>query len=457
MFHRILIANRGEIALRIVRACHELGIEAVAVYSTVDRECLHVQAADHAVCIGPPPARHSYLSTSNVLAAAKISGCQAVHPGYGFLAENSGFARACQDQDLTFIGPTADSMEKLGDKALAKRLMEEGGLPTIPGSNGVVDTVADAKSVADVHGYPVMVKASAGGGGRGMRLVHDSSEMERLFPAASGEAEAAFGDGRMYLEKVILNPHHVEVQILGDGRGGILTLGERDCSIQRRNQKILEESPSPLLDHQTRERLQALAHNACARLSYRSAGTLEFLADAERNFYFMEMNTRIQVEHPVSEMVAGVDLIKEQIRIASGNSLLADGEIFPRGHAMEFRINAEEPSRNFMPRGGIIERLRLPSGPGVRVDTHIYEGYRVPTQYDSLLAKVIVWDRSRPDCVSRGKRALDELEVVGVPTNTALHVDILNNQAFNSGQFSTSFLEDHHRDLPSLLAGEVHG
>lgn len=454
MFRRILIANRGEIALRIIRACHELGVEAVAVYSTVDEESLHVKAADRAVCIGPPPAGKSYLSTINVIAAAKTTGCEAVHPGYGFLAENSDFARTCEEQDLVFIGPTADGMDELGDKSLAKQLMREGGLPTIPGSDGAVESVAEAEQVAQTHGYPVMIKASAGGGGRGMRLVREPAEMKQCFPAASAEAEAAFGNGALYLEKAILEPHHVEVQVIGDGAGGILALGERDCSIQRRNQKILEESPSPLLDDETRDRLQRLAHDACARLRYRSAGTLEFLADGEGNFYFMEMNTRIQVEHPVTEMVTGVDIVKEQIRVAAGGALPLEGEVVPRGYAMEFRINAEDPSRHFMPSGGNIENLCLPGGPGVRVDTHLYEGYRVPTQYDSLLAKVIVWDQDRSQCVSRGRRALSELVVAGVPTNTALHLDILNNEAFEGGLFSTSFLEEQRDNLESIASGE---
>ncbi|GAB4248710.1 MAG: acetyl-CoA carboxylase biotin carboxylase subunit [Thermoleophilia bacterium] len=450
MFRRILVANRGEIALRVIRACHELGVEAVAVYSTADADSLHVRRADQAVCIGPPDPRRSYLFISSVVAAAVISGCEAVHPGYGFLAENAEFARACSDNDLIFIGPTPESMVQLGDKSLAKQIMVGVGLPTIPGSEGILGTPAEAAALAAEVGYPVMLKAAAGGGGRGMRLVEEPAQLERSFLAATAEAEAAFGNGGLYLEKVIREPHHIEVQVVGDGRGGVLTLGERDCSIQRRHQKVLEESPSPLLEASTRQRLHESVSKACSAIRYASAGTLEFLADEERNFYFMEMNTRVQVEHPVTEMVTGVDIIREQIRIAAGEPLASTGSVPPVGHAMEFRINAEDPANNFLPRGGVIERLILPGGPGVRVDTHLYEGYRVPTQYDSLLAKVIVWDRDRPACIARGLRCLGELEIGGVPTTRDLHVDILRHPAFNRGRFSTGFLESARDELPSL-------
>ncbi len=450
VFERILVANRGEIALRVIRACHELGIEAVAVYSTADAEAAHVPAADRALCIGPPDPRRSYLSIPSIVAAARMTGCEAVHPGYGFLSENSAFARACVDNDLVFIGPTADSMDDLGDKSLAKRIMADAGLPTIPGTEGVLGSVDEARRVAAEFGYPVMLKASAGGGGRGMRLVDDPEGIERSYMAASAEAEGAFGNGELYLEKVITRPHHVEVQVIGDGRGGVLTLGERDCSIQRRHQKVLEESPSPLLDDATRGRLAELVTKACAAIDYLSAGTLEFLADEHRDFYFMEMNTRVQVEHPVTEMVTGVDVIREQIGVAAGRPLSRVGSVRPTGHAIEFRINAEDPGNNFLPRGGTIERLRLPGGPGVRVDTHLYEGYTVPTNYDSLLAKVIVWDEDRNLCIARGVRCLRELEVVGVPTTRDLHLDILGHPAFVAGNISTAFLEEARGELASM-------
>jgi len=450
VFRRILVANRGEIALRVVRACHELGVEAVCVFSTADSESLHLRFADVAVCIGPAEARQSYLSIPNIVMAAKNTGCEAVHPGYGFLAENSVFARACADNELVFIGPSPDTMDRLGDKSLAKQIMAEAGLPTIPGSRGAVPSAADAAVVAEQIGYPVMLKASAGGGGRGMRQVEGPDQVERAFLAASTEAAAAFGSGDLYLEKVVLSPHHIEVQVLGDGTGGVLTLGERDCSIQRRHQKVLEESPSPLLDVASRERLQAQVQKACSAIGYMGAGTLEFLADEQRNFYFMEMNTRVQVEHPVSEMVTGVDVIQQQIRIAAGEPMVGIGAVEPVGHAMEFRINAEDPAAGFLPRGGRVERLILPGGPGVRVDTHLYEGYTVPTHYDSLLAKVIVWERDRAPCIARGLRCLDELVIEGVPTTRGLQIDILRHPVFVEGRFSTGFLEQAADDLPSM-------
>jgi acetyl-CoA carboxylase biotin carboxylase subunit len=450
VFRRILVANRGEIALRIIRACHELDVEAVAVYSTADEASAHVHAADSAVRIGPPDPRRSYLSIPSLISAAKMAGCEAVHPGYGFLAENSAFARACADNDLVFIGPAAESIDNLGDKSLAKSIMSEAGLPTIPGTEGIVPDVEAARAAAAEVGYPVMLKASAGGGGRGMRLVEAPEALERSFLAASGEAEAAFGDGGLYLEKVIVRPHHIEVQVIGDGEGGILTLGERDCSIQRRHQKVLEESPSPLLDDATRARLLESATRACGHIRYRSAGTLEFLADENRDFYFMEMNTRVQVEHPVTEMVTGIDVVREQIRVASGAALPLLGTVTPQGHAIEFRINAEDPGKGFLPRGGTITKLRLPGGPGVRVDTHLYEGYRVPTNYDSLLAKVIVWDRDRRSCIARGLRCLKELEIEGVPTTRDLHIDILRNTDFVSGSVSTAFLDEAREELSTM-------
>lgn len=451
MFSRILVANRGEIALRVIRACHELGVESIAVYSTADAECAHVKASDGAVCIGPPAPGSSYLSIPNIIAAAKITHCEAIHPGYGFLAENSLFARTCEQQGLVFIGPTPASMDDLGDKSLAKQIMAQAGLPTIPGSEGRVPTVREAAILADEIGYPVMLKAIAGGGGRGMRLVETPEELERAFLAASAEAQAAFGDGGLYLEKVIHQPHHIEVQVLGDGHGGVLTLGERDCSIQRRHQKVLEESPSPLLDSHTRQRLQELVLKACAAVGYISAGTLEFLVDKDRRFYFMEMNTRVQVEHPVTEMVTGMDIIQEQIRVAAGEPLSATGVMSPIGHAMEFRINAEDPAHGFLPRAGTVTGLMLPGGPGVRIDTHLYPGYSVPPYYDSLLAKLVVWARDRESCIARGRRALRELVIEGVPTTRNLHLDILGHRAFVEGRFSTAFLDQVRDELPTLM------
>jgi acetyl-CoA carboxylase, biotin carboxylase subunit len=450
VFRRVLVANRGEIALRVIRACAELGVETVAVYSTADADCLHVQRATYRICIGPPDARRSYLCIPSIIAAAKNSNCDAVHPGYGFLAENAAFAQACADNDLTFIGPSPDSIRSLGDKALAKRMMAEAGLPTIPGSAGAVAHAAEAAAIAEDIGFPVMLKASAGGGGRGMRLVENASELERQYLAATAEAEGAFGRGDMYVEKAILDPHHVEIQVVGDGRGEVAVFGERDCSIQRRHQKVLEETPSPLLRPSTRERIQHLALQACSILRYAGAGTMEFLVDGEQHFYFMEMNTRVQVEHPVTEAVSGADIVREQLRVAAGERMGSAGIQRSRGHAMEFRINAEDPRNDFLPRAGTISQLLLPGGPGVRVDTHLYEGYAVPPFYDSLLAKVIVWDIDRPACIARGIRCLEELVIEGVPTTRDLHLDILRHPAFVEGTYSTGFLDTAMQDLSAL-------
>ncbi len=441
MFRRVLVANRGEIALRIIRACEELGIETVAVYSTADVDCLHVERATQKVCIGPPDPRKSYLSIPSLIAAAKNSGCEAVHPGYGFLAESASFAEACAANGLTFIGPAVDSIRALGDKSLAKQLMADAGLPIIPGSPGPVADTAEAQAWAARVGYPVMLKAAAGGGGRGMRRVETAAELERSYRAAAAEAEGAFGDGGLYVEKVIVEPRHVEIQIVGDGKGGVATFVERDCSIQRRHQKVLEETPSPAIAGSVRERMQSEVAEACSALKYAGAGTVEFLVDAEGNYYFMEMNTRVQVEHPITEVLSGVDIVKEQIRVAAGHGLSRQGPQAYAGHAMEFRINAEDPARGYTPQAGVIKRLRLPGGPGVRVDTHVYQGYSVPPYYDSLLAKLIVWDGDRDSCLSRGRRALAELLVEGVPTTRDLHLAILRHPDFVRGRYSTSFLE----------------
>jgi acetyl-CoA carboxylase, biotin carboxylase subunit len=409
-----------------------------------------VERATQRVRIGPADARRSYLSIPSIIAAAKNTACEAVHPGYGFLAENADFAEACLDNGLVFIGPAPESIRSLGDKALAKRLMSAAGLPTIPGSEGVVAGVADARGWADRLGYPIMLKASAGGGGRGMRLVEGPRELERHFQAASAEAAAAFDCPDIYVEKVIVDPHHVEVQVLGDGRGTIATFGERDCSVQRRHQKVLEETPSPLLAQSTRQTILRHVADACSSLAYASAGTVEFLVDARQAYYFMEMNTRVQVEHPVTEVVSGVDIVKEQIRVAAGEGLTVTGPQPVAGHAIEFRINAEDPRHDFAPRAGTVTRLRLPGGPGVRVDTHLYEGYPVPPYYDSLLAKIIVWDVDRPRCIARSLRCLRELVVDGLPTTRDLHLAILRHPSFTEGRYSTNFLDQAMGELSAL-------
>lgn len=443
MVSKILIANRGEVALRVIRACHELDIPCVAVYSEADADSLHVREADETVCIGPGPVVGSYLKIPNIIGAAEITGCDAIHPGYGLLAENPEFALACEDNDMVFIGPGADIMRRMGDKSLAKQVMKKARIPVIPGSDGAVADAAEAARLADEYGYPVMVKASAGGGGRGMRLVHSRGEMENLFNLARSEAETAFGDGAIYLEKAIVGPHHVEVQVLADRAGSVLTLGERDCSVQRRHQKLVEESPSPLLDRETRRRMAEAAIAACRACGYVNAGTIEFLVDNDRNFYFMEMNTRMQVEHPVSEMVTGVDIVREQIRIARGDLLTMTGALQARGHAIELRINAEDPANDFRPNTGTITRYVPPGGPGVRVDSHLYEGYTIPVFYDSLLAKLIVWDQDRPSAIRRALRALDEYIIEGVTTNKELCARILESPGFAGGDYTTAFIEEN--------------
>ncbi|MFN2468087.1 MAG: acetyl/propionyl/methylcrotonyl-CoA carboxylase subunit alpha [Gaiellaceae bacterium] len=439
MFSRVLIANRGEVAVRVVRALHELGAEAVAVYSTADAGSLHTRLADRAVCVGPPQAPRSYLNMPAMVAAAKTTGCEAVHPGWGFLAENPLFARACDDNDLVFVGPSAETMERMGDKARAKAELAAADVPLVPGTEGPVD-LAGARAAALDLGYPVLLKAVAGGGGRGMRLVGSPGELEDAFGAAAAEARAGFGDAGLYVEKAVEPARHVEIQVLGDGAGGVLTLGERECSIQRRHQKLLEESPSPALTPVLREEMEAAAERACKLLGYRNAGTFEFLLDPEGAFYFIELNARLQVEHPVTELVTGIDLVREQLRIASGERLALTGRAPRSGHAIEVRINAEDPARDFMPSPGTITRFRPPLGPGVRVDTHIEDGAAVPPDYDSLLAKVIVWDADRPRAIARSLRALGELELEGVPTTVPTALDVLSSPEFRSGVYSTGFL-----------------
>jgi len=449
MFSRVLVANRGEIAVRVIRALHELGVEAVAVYSTADREALHVRLADHAVCIGPPAATESYLRIPNVIAAAGTTGCEAVHPGYGFLAENPAFARACAENDLVFVGPSPDVMERLGDKASAKAEMRAAGVPLVPGTDGTA-SLDEIRLAADQIGFPVLLKATAGGGGKGMRLVGDPGGLEAAYAAASAEADAAFGDGSLYLERVISPARHVEIQVLCDALGNVLTLGERECSIQRRHQKLIEESPSPALSAETREEMEASVARACLAVGYQGAGTFEFLLGPEGEPYFIEVNCRLQVEHPVSELVTGIDVVREQVRAAAGERLSVVGRAPRRGHAIEVRVNAEDPSRGFAPAPGLVTRFRPPLGPGVRVDTAIEEGSEVPPYYDSMIAKVIVADDDRPAAVARMIRALEELVVEGIPTTRELALDVLRSEGFASGDYSTGYLDEMEAHLPSL-------
>ena len=447
---KLLIANRGEIALRILRSCRELGIPTVAVYSTVDRNALHVQLADEAVCIGDAPSSKSYLNIPNILAAATSRGADAIHPGYGFLAENDKFAEICGAHGITFVGPSPESIRSMGDKSTAKATMQQVGVPTIPGSEGLLESVAEARSLAESMGYPVMIKATAGGGGRGMRLVHRPEDLEGQFKAAQGEAEAAFGNPGLYMEKFIDRPRHVEVQILADRFGTVVHLGERDCSIQRRHQKLLEEAPCPVLDPDTRRRMGEAAVAAARSIGYEGAGTVEFLLDSSGAFYFMEMNTRIQVEHPVTEVVTGVDLIAEQLRIAAGESLtLRQEDIVLRGHAIECRINAEDPRHGFRPSPGTISGWLPPGGPGVRFDSHVYTGYVIPPFYDSLIGKLIVWAEDRPAALRRLRRALSECAVIGVPTTIDFHLALLDRPEFQRGEVHTKFVEqDMLQDRP---------
>jgi acetyl-CoA carboxylase, biotin carboxylase subunit len=449
MFSRVLVANRGEIAVRVIRALHELGIEAVAVYSTADEDALHVRLADRAVRIGPPAAAQSYLSVPAIVSAATTTGCEAVHPGYGFLSENADFVRACEGNDLVFIGPPADVMEVMGDKTRAKSEMGAAGVPLVPGTEGTA-TLAEAGAAADELGYPVLLKAAAGGGGRGMRLVGSRADLDDAYSRASAEAEAAFSDGTLYVEKAITPARHVEIQVVCDGLGGILTCGERECSIQRRHQKLIEESPSPALDADLREAMESAAERACAHIGYRSAGTFEFLVGPDGSFAFIELNARLQVEHPVTELVTELDLVRMQIAVAAGEALPVTGRAPRSGHAIEIRINSEDPSLGFRPSPGRIDSFRPPLGPGVRVDTFVEDGTVISPHYDSLIAKVIVRDSTRDACIGRALRVLDELEVRGVPTTREIAIDILGSVEFRSGDYSTSFLEE--AALPALTA-----
>jgi acetyl-CoA carboxylase biotin carboxylase subunit len=442
MFNKILIANRGEIAVRILRACRDLGVPAVVAYSEADRETLAVRLADEAVCIGPAEARKSYLNQPAVVSAALITGCDAVHPGYGFLAEDAGFAEVCAAHELHFIGPRAEVLEKFGSKYAVRRMLAANGLPTVPGSNGIITDLRDALEQATHAGYPVLLKPSAGGGGKGMRLVRSPREMETSLPLSRSEAQAAFGDDSVYFEKWIEESRHVEVQVLIDRHGNGVHLGERDCSVQRRHQKIIEEAPSPAMTEPAREKLRDLSIRAVLAAGYENVGTLEFLLDQDGNFYFIEINCRIQVEHPVTEMLTGLDLIAQQIRVAGGEPLgLRQEQVHISGHAIEFRVNAEDPNDNFAPQTGVIEELALPGGPGVRVDTHLYPGYEVPPFYDSLLGKLIVWGESREQALARSRRALAEFRIGGIKTNLPFHRGIVDNAAFLGAEVSTNLLD----------------
>lgn len=449
MFDKILIANRGEVALRVIRACKELGVKTVAVYSTEDKDTYPVQYADEAVCIGPAPANKSYLVMPNIIAAAVNTGCQAVHPGYGFLSENADFARACADNDLVFIGPSPECIESMGNKSQARETMQKCGVPTVPGSDGVVETVEDARAFAERVGYPVLIKASAGGGGKGMREVHDPADLEKEYMAAKAEAAASFANDDVYLEKLVLKPRHVEIQVLADDHGNRVALCERDCSIQRRHQKLLEEAPSPALNDELRRAMGVAALKAVRAVDYRNAGTIEFLLDQDGKFYFMEMNTRVQVEHPVTEQITGVDIIKEQLRIASGEPMdcASRAPFSPNGHAIEFRINAEDPEHGFRPSPGTITKFRMPGGPGVRLETYVHEGSRISPYYDSMVAKLIVWGSTRDEAIARGRRALDEFDIEGIKTTIPFHQRVLENQAYNEGNVTTAFIETEMGDL----------
>jgi acetyl-CoA carboxylase biotin carboxylase subunit len=440
LFNKILIANRGEIALRIIRTCKELEISTVAVYSEADKDSLHVTFADEAVCIGPPFGKDSYLKIPAIISAAQVTGADAIHPGYGFLAENANFSEICEESKIKFIGPSPEMIRAMGDKAFAKDTMKKNEVPVIPGSDGVIENLDEAKIIANEIGYPVIIKASAGGGGKGMRIVWEDREFQKAFQTARTEAEAAFGNGAVYIEKFIENPRHIEIQVMGDQHGNVYHYGERDCYIQRRHQKLIEESPSPAVDEELRNIMGEAAVKGAKSVNYEGAGTIEFLLDKHKNFYFMEMNTRIQVEHPVTELVYDVDLVRQQILVAAGEKIETKPKK-PHGHAIEFRINAEDPENNFRPSPGKINSLHFPGGFGVRNDSHIYQSYSIPPYYDSLVAKLIVWGKNRDAAIMRGKRALSEFIVEGIKTTIPFHLKVLEDPKFKSGNFDTSFLE----------------
>lgn len=441
MFKKILIANRGEIALRIIRTCREMGIKTVAVYSLADKDSLHVRFADEAVCIGPAPSAESYLKIPNIIAAAEITNADAIHPGYGFLSENAKFSSVCRDHGIKFIGATPEHINAMGDKSNAKDSMKKAGVPTIPGSDGLLDSAEEGKKIAAEIGYPVIIKATAGGGGRGMRIIWKESEFDKLWDDARTESKAAFGNDGIYLEKYIEEPRHIEIQIAGDQYGKVCHLSERDCSVQRRHQKLIEETPSPFVDDELRKKMGEAAKAAAQFINYEGVGTVEFLVDKYKNFYFMEMNTRIQVEHPVTEEVIDRDLIKEQIMIAAGIPI-SGKDYYPTKHSMECRINAEDPYNNFRPSPGKIQVLHKPGGHGVRVDSHIYAGYVIPSNYDSMIAKLIVTSQSREESILKMERALHEFVIEGIHTTIPLHLQILANEDFRSGNFTTAFMND---------------
>lgn len=440
MFKKVLIANRGEIALRIIRVCKQLGIKSVAVYSQADRDSLHVRFADEAVCIGPPPSKESYLKIPRIIAAAEITNVDAIHPGYGFLAENADFAEICSTSGIKFIGPSPQMITSMGDKALAKETMKKAGVPVVPGSDGIVRTPGEAVEIAKAIGYPVIIKAVAGGGGRGMRIVREEAEMDGAFRTAAHEAEQAFANAGVYVEKFVEQPRHIEIQVFGDQHGNAIHFGERDCSVQRRHQKLIEESPSPFVDEALRQKMGDAAIKGCKAVGYENAGTIEFLVDKNKNFYFMEMNTRIQVEHPVTEQVTGHDLVKLQFQVAAGKRLTRK-KIPQRGHAIECRINAEDPSNNFRPNPGKITDFHMPGGFGVRVDTHGYTGYHVPPYYDSLIAKLVVFAQTREGAIAKMAGALEEFTIEGIKTTIPFHRQVMLDERFRSGSFDTSFLE----------------
>ena len=450
MFKKILIANRGEIALRVIRTCQEMGIKTVAVYSTADADSLHVKFADEAVCIGPPAGKDSYLKIQSILAAAEITNAEAIHPGYGFLAENAEFSKICSEHDLKFIGPSPYAINSMGDKAVAKATMIKNKVPVVPGSDGVVDTYEEAVKVCKDIGFPVIIKASAGGGGRGMRVVEKESELKKNFEMCRNEAGTIFSNPEVYIERFVQNPHHVEIQIMADQHGNVIHLGERDCSLQRRHQKVLEESPSPLMTPDLRKRMGEASINAAKAVDYEGAGTVEYLVDDDENFYFMEMNTRIQVEHPVTEEVTGYDLIEQQIRVAAGMKI-EEREIEMRGHSIECRINAEDPEFNFRPSAGEITVFHPPGGHGVRLDTHAYSGYRIPPHYDSMIAKLIVYAPTRELAINKMKRALQEFIIEGIKTTIPYHIQLMDDPNFLAGKFTTKYLENNFKFNPEAV------
>ena len=446
MIRKVLIANRGEIAVRIIRACKELGIETVAIYSEADKDAMHTQLADEAICVGKPKSKDSYLNVSNIISAAVITKCNAIHPGFGFLSENAEFAAICEECNIKFIGPNSKTIGIMGDKSRAREIMKKADVPIIPGSNGIVESLEHAYSEAEEIGYPVMIKAALGGGGKGIRIVHCKDDIENAYFTAKTEAKMNFDDDTIYIEKFIENPRHIEFQILGDEHGNIIHLGERDCTVQRRNQKVLEEAPSTILSDKLREKMGKAAIDAARAVNYVNAGTIEFLVDRHGNFYFMEMNTRIQVEHPITEMITSIDIVKEQINIANGERLsFSQDDIKIKGHAIECRINAENPSKGFIPSPGKIEFLNLPGGNGIRVDTAVFTGYTIPPTYDSMIAKLIAYGRNRDEAINKMLRALDEFVIEGIDNNIEFQIDILNNTKFRLGDYDTSFISKEYK------------